>query len=136
MNKDFIPSFIKKGYELKKECYISITSCVNYTYYIVYNKETKDLLILKDSHACLAINKPQPKTIHLEDVYQSLYHEINHIEKIKSQNYETDPYKDSYRNKEQFEKTKNIGINLHEKYRDSLQEFIDTYLDLLKNRYK
>lgn len=135
MNKDFIPSFLEKGYELKKEFCLTITSCVNYTYYIVYKAETKDLLILKDTHACLATTPPEPKIVHLEDIYQAMFYEINHIEKFKNKTYDNYEYKNDYRNKEDYENRQQISIQWYQHKVDNLQDFIDTYLEILKNRY-
>lgn len=137
MNKDFIQNFLEKGYELKQQCNIVITSCVNYSYFIVYKKENKDLLILSLEDGLGYFIKPRKAhIIHLEDIYKALYSEINHIEMRKVETYETYTYKDSYRNYEHYEQLKQQNIQWHQTKVDALQEFIDNYLELLKNRYK
>jgi hypothetical protein len=134
MNKDFIPSFLKKGYELKKQCKIDLTSCVYYSYYIVYNKKTKDLLLLEDHHACLAIIPPEPKIIDLETIFQILNHQHKHIQLAHARNYDMDEYKRDYRNQEHYEENKHSLIKWYQDKADILQDFINTYLDLLKNK--
>lgn len=138
MNDDFIPGFLKKGYELKKQCRIDITSCVNYTYYILYNLDTKDLLLLKDSHACLATTPVEPEIIHLEEIYSQLYCHNYHVERVQSTTYHTDQYKQSYSNEEDYNERKVHLIKWYQDKVDLLQDIIDTYLNLLKlkNKYK
>lgn len=136
MNKQSLDNYLSQHYELKAECRIDFSSCVNYTYSILYNAEKKDLVLLEDQHACLVTYPPEPKVVHLEDIYQTLYYELNTIEKTQSTEYENYEYKDIYPDKEHYKKAIQHSIKWHQDKVNLLENFIATYLKLLKNRYK
>ena len=92
--------------------------------------------MIKDCHSCFGPKQDEyPQISHLENLFESFFQIKNNLELLQLKTFENDKYKFPYDTKVDYEVKKLQSISYGENELNRIQNFIDCYLKLLKERY-